>query len=170
MINPAVPLSSWIHKCTTNRSRDAMFRWLAGHSKETIDGHAQFMQGTRSFNGYNGLYGYRRNTPWLRTSASPFGTASASPTHWTCSRACAWRSQAFPPSRGAVLCQMTGLISRMCQGGELCLALGHCRAALSHWCCIDNVRGGGSGGDTATIECRTSVGTSKCKLVIINQD
>lgn len=53
----------------------------AGHSKETIDGHAQFMQSSRSFNGYNGLYGYRRNTPWLRASASPFGTASASPTH-----------------------------------------------------------------------------------------
>ncbi|KAI0221893.1 hypothetical protein LSAT2_026824 [Lamellibrachia satsuma] len=53
----------------------------AGHSRETTDGHAQFMQGARSFNGYNGHYGYRRNTPWLRASASPFGTASASPTH-----------------------------------------------------------------------------------------
>lgn len=53
----------------------------AGHSREGVDGHAQFMQGIKPVNGYHGLYGYRRNTPWLRQSPSPFGTASKSPTH-----------------------------------------------------------------------------------------
>uniref|UniRef100_A0A0B6ZXA9 Uncharacterized protein n=1 Tax=Arion vulgaris TaxID=1028688 RepID=A0A0B6ZXA9_9EUPU len=46
----------------------------AGHSQETIDGHAQFMQGIRGVSGYNGLYGFRRNTPWLRKTPTPFGT------------------------------------------------------------------------------------------------
>lgn len=53
----------------------------AGHSNEDVDGHAQFMQGVKPAMGYNGKYGYRRNTPWLRTMPSPFGTASTSPTH-----------------------------------------------------------------------------------------
>lgn len=53
----------------------------AGHSRETIDGHAQFMQGIKPVIGYNGKYGYRRNNPWLRALPSPFGTASTSPTH-----------------------------------------------------------------------------------------
>lgn len=53
----------------------------SGHSRELIDGHAQFMQGIKPHTAYNGKYGYRRNTPWLRASPSPFGTASTSPTH-----------------------------------------------------------------------------------------
>lgn len=53
----------------------------AGHSSELTDGHAQFMQGIKPVTGYNGKFGYRRNTPWLRTEPSPFGTASRSPTH-----------------------------------------------------------------------------------------
>lgn len=53
----------------------------AGHSRENVDGHAQFMQGIKPVVGYNGKYGFRRNTPWLRTMPSPFGTASTSPTH-----------------------------------------------------------------------------------------
>ncbi|KAL5009830.1 hypothetical protein ScPMuIL_012135 [Solemya velum] len=53
----------------------------AGHSRDLIDGHGQFMQGIRPVRGYNGDYGFRRNTPWLRTVPSPFGTASKSPTH-----------------------------------------------------------------------------------------
>lgn len=53
----------------------------AGHSRELVDGHAQFMQGIKPAMGYNGEYGFRRNTPWLRQSPSPFGTASRSPAH-----------------------------------------------------------------------------------------
>ena len=53
----------------------------AGHSRQEVDGHAQFMQGIKPAMGYNGSFGYRRNTPWLRAEASPFGTASRSPTH-----------------------------------------------------------------------------------------
>lgn len=53
----------------------------AGHSRELVDGHSQFMQGMKPVKGYNGAYGYRRNTPWLRQMPSPFGTASRSPTH-----------------------------------------------------------------------------------------
>lgn len=53
----------------------------AGHSRELVDGHSQFMQGILPVNGYNGKFGYRRNTPWLRAEPSPFGTASRSATH-----------------------------------------------------------------------------------------
>ncbi|XP_067934118.1 sperm microtubule associated protein 1-like [Watersipora subatra] len=53
----------------------------AGHSRQEVDGHAQFMKGIKPITGFNGAYGYRRNTPWLRTEPSPFGTASRSPTH-----------------------------------------------------------------------------------------
>lgn len=53
----------------------------AGHSREDVDGHAQFMQGVKPVIGYNGKFGYRRNTPWLRHEPSPFGTSSRSPAH-----------------------------------------------------------------------------------------
>ncbi|XP_033733262.1 uncharacterized protein C17orf98-like [Pecten maximus] len=53
----------------------------AGHSRELVDGHSQFMKGIEPVKGYNGPYGYRRNTPWLRAEPSPFGTASRSATH-----------------------------------------------------------------------------------------
>ncbi|CAC5385178.1 Uncharacterized protein C17orf98 homolog,Uncharacterized protein C17orf98 [Mytilus coruscus] len=53
----------------------------AGHSAELTDGHSQFMQGIKPVIGYNGKYGYRRNSPWLRMEPSPFGTASRSPSH-----------------------------------------------------------------------------------------
>ncbi|XP_046575313.1 uncharacterized protein C17orf98-like [Haliotis rubra] len=52
----------------------------AGHSPDVVNGHAQFMQGVKPVVGYNGKYGFRRNTPWLRQYPSPFGTASRSPT------------------------------------------------------------------------------------------
>ena len=54
---------------------------FSGHSRELVDGHAQFMQGIKPAIGYNGDFGFRRNTPWLRQSPSPFGTASRSPAH-----------------------------------------------------------------------------------------
>jgi hypothetical protein len=53
----------------------------AGRSEEQVNGHAQFMQGIKPVTGYNGKFGFRRNTPWLRQMPSPFGTASTSPTH-----------------------------------------------------------------------------------------
>lgn len=52
-----------------------------GHSRELVDGHSQFMQGIKPVTGYNGSFGFRRNSPWLRQSPSPFGTASRSPAH-----------------------------------------------------------------------------------------
>ena len=55
--------------------------FFSGHSRELVDGHAQFMQGIKPAIGYNGDFGFRRNTPWLRQSPSPFGTASRSPAH-----------------------------------------------------------------------------------------
>ncbi|XP_071942416.1 sperm microtubule associated protein 1-like isoform X2 [Antedon mediterranea] len=53
----------------------------AGHSKDQVNGHAQFMQDAKPNCGYNGQFGYRRNSPWLRQVPSPFGTSSRSPTH-----------------------------------------------------------------------------------------
>lgn len=53
----------------------------AGHSRSSVDGHSQFMEGIKPVMGYNGRFGYRRNTPWLRQMPSPFGTASTSPTN-----------------------------------------------------------------------------------------
>jgi hypothetical protein len=53
----------------------------AGHSQETIDGHAQFMKGLKPFVGYNGRFGFRRNNPWLRRESSTFGLVSNTPIH-----------------------------------------------------------------------------------------
>lgn len=53
----------------------------AGHSQDTIDGHAQFMKGIRAVSGYNGQFGFRRNTPWLRKTPTPFTPATITPTH-----------------------------------------------------------------------------------------
>ncbi|CAL1537080.1 unnamed protein product [Lymnaea stagnalis] len=52
----------------------------AGHSQETIDGHAQFMSGIRCVTGYNGRFGFRRNTPNLRNRPTPFEPALITPT------------------------------------------------------------------------------------------
>ena len=54
---------------------------FSGHSRELVDGHAQFMQGVKPVVGYNGSFGYRRNVPWLRAVTSPFGASSRSPSH-----------------------------------------------------------------------------------------
>ena len=43
-----------------------------GHSRETIDGHAHCMTGLPQVRGYNGEFGYRRNSPWLRRQPSCF--------------------------------------------------------------------------------------------------
>lgn len=53
----------------------------AGHSHETIDGHGQFLIGMQPIDGYNGRFGYRRNTPSLRYVPSQFGVATNEPIH-----------------------------------------------------------------------------------------
>ncbi|BFZ22282.1 hypothetical protein BsWGS_25321 [Bradybaena similaris] len=53
----------------------------AGHSQEAVDGHAQFMNGITSVYGYNGKFGFRRNTPWLRKTPTQFGQHIIFPTH-----------------------------------------------------------------------------------------
>lgn len=53
----------------------------SGHSAEFVDGHAQFMEGVKPMQGFNGMYGFRRNTPWLRQIPSTFGVTSRYPIH-----------------------------------------------------------------------------------------
>lgn len=55
----------------------------SGHSQATVDGHAQFMKGIQGVSGYNGKYGFRRNTPWLRKAPTPFVPSAIFPTHWS---------------------------------------------------------------------------------------
>ncbi|XP_022086463.1 uncharacterized protein C17orf98-like [Acanthaster planci] len=52
----------------------------AGHSTEQVNGHGQFLSDAKPIFGFNGEYGYRRNTPWLRKMPSPFGIDPRSPT------------------------------------------------------------------------------------------
>lgn len=54
----------------------------AGHSVDQVSGHGQFLSDAKPMFGFNGEYGYRRNTPWLRQMPSPFGVDPRSPTHW----------------------------------------------------------------------------------------
>ncbi|XP_048730801.1 uncharacterized protein C17orf98-like [Ostrea edulis] len=76
------PVSDYFHdKGTGFQYLSLRNQFGAGHSGETTDGHAQFMQGVQPVIGYNGKFGYRRNTPWLRKDPSPFGTGSRSATH-----------------------------------------------------------------------------------------
>ncbi|XP_071788606.1 sperm microtubule associated protein 1-like [Asterias amurensis] len=53
----------------------------AGHSVDQISGHGQFLSDAKPNFGYNGEFGYRRNSPWLRQMPSPFGVDPRSPTH-----------------------------------------------------------------------------------------
>ncbi|KAG8573686.1 hypothetical protein GDO81_012498 [Engystomops pustulosus] len=50
----------------------------SGHSAEHARGHALFLSSIKPVIGYNGLYGYRRNTPSLRRMPSPFGIVTKS--------------------------------------------------------------------------------------------
>uniref|UniRef100_A0A8C5N2Y5 Uncharacterized protein n=1 Tax=Leptobrachium leishanense TaxID=445787 RepID=A0A8C5N2Y5_9ANUR len=51
----------------------------AGHSVEHTRGHGFFLSSIRPIYGYNGVYGYRRNTPSLRRQPSAFGIVTYSP-------------------------------------------------------------------------------------------
>ncbi|XP_068091712.1 sperm microtubule associated protein 1 [Hyperolius riggenbachi] len=53
----------------------------AGHSVEYTRGHDLFLSSVKPVIGYNGLYGYRRNTPSLRRIPSAFGIVSRSAIH-----------------------------------------------------------------------------------------
>ncbi|OCT75597.1 uncharacterized protein C17orf98 [Xenopus laevis] len=50
----------------------------AGHSPEHNRGHGFFLSSVKPVFGYNGKFGYRRNTPSLRRMPSPFGTVTRS--------------------------------------------------------------------------------------------
>ncbi|XP_018413463.1 PREDICTED: uncharacterized protein C17orf98 homolog [Nanorana parkeri] len=50
----------------------------SGHSAEHSSGHGQFLSSVKPVIGYNGLYGYRRNTPSLRRTPSAFGIVTKS--------------------------------------------------------------------------------------------
>lgn len=59
----------------SNRNRHG-----AGYSYEnSISGHDSWLVKTKPICGWNGTYGFRRNTPWLRQKPSPFGVATNSP-------------------------------------------------------------------------------------------
>jgi len=52
----------------SNRNRSGM-----GYSQDTINGHGAFMSDVKDVPGFNGPFGFRRNTPWLRDYPSVFG-------------------------------------------------------------------------------------------------
>ncbi|XP_060104172.1 uncharacterized protein C17orf98-like [Heteronotia binoei] len=53
----------------------------AGHSAEQVRGHLLFINSNKPVLGYNGAFGYRRNTPSLRRQPSPFGRVTNLPLH-----------------------------------------------------------------------------------------
>ena len=53
--------------------------YFLGHSREEVEGHGSFSAGVKPLLGFHGPYGFRRNTPWLRNSPSPFGVYTRSP-------------------------------------------------------------------------------------------
>lgn len=44
-----------------------------GYSREVVSGHARFMSNVPPIRGWNGEFGFRRNTPDLRKHPSAFG-------------------------------------------------------------------------------------------------
>uniref|UniRef100_A0A674IE54 Uncharacterized protein n=1 Tax=Terrapene triunguis TaxID=2587831 RepID=A0A674IE54_9SAUR len=53
----------------------------AGHSATHVGGHQLFLTSVKPLVGYNGTYGYRRNTPSLRRQPSLFGLVTNLPIH-----------------------------------------------------------------------------------------
>ncbi|XP_043861368.1 sperm microtubule associated protein 1 [Petaurus breviceps papuanus] len=51
----------------------------AGHSLQQVTGHDSYNADLRTIRGYNGRFGYRRNTPALRQRTSVFGEVTAFP-------------------------------------------------------------------------------------------
>ncbi|XP_063156564.1 sperm microtubule associated protein 1 isoform X1 [Candoia aspera] len=52
-----------------------------GHSPEHVAGHHLYLMDAKPPTGWNGRYGYRRNTPDLRTHSSCFGEVTWLPIH-----------------------------------------------------------------------------------------
>ncbi|XP_054847567.1 uncharacterized protein C17orf98-like [Eublepharis macularius] len=53
----------------------------SGHSAAQVSGHQLFLSSNKPVLGYNGAYGYRRNTPSLRRQPSSFGSVTNLPLH-----------------------------------------------------------------------------------------
>ncbi|XP_043530561.1 uncharacterized protein C17orf98-like [Chiloscyllium plagiosum] len=53
----------------------------AGHSYNQIVGHRGFLADLKPIDGYNGRFGFRRNTPGLRLKPSNFGEVTDFPLH-----------------------------------------------------------------------------------------
>ncbi|XP_019360899.1 PREDICTED: uncharacterized protein C17orf98 homolog [Gavialis gangeticus] len=53
----------------------------AGHSIEYVSGHDGYLADVKPPRGYNGRFGYRRNTPDLRKKSSCFGEVTIFPLH-----------------------------------------------------------------------------------------
>uniref|UniRef100_A0A8C3HP09 Uncharacterized protein n=1 Tax=Chrysemys picta bellii TaxID=8478 RepID=A0A8C3HP09_CHRPI len=53
----------------------------SGHSATHVGGHRLFLTSVKPLVGYNGTYGYRRNTPSLRKQPSLFGLVTNLPIH-----------------------------------------------------------------------------------------
>uniref|UniRef100_A0A8C9L1I5 Sperm microtubule associated protein 1 n=1 Tax=Panthera tigris altaica TaxID=74533 RepID=A0A8C9L1I5_PANTA len=51
----------------------------AGHSHQQVTGHDNYNADLKMINGFNGRYGYRRNTPDLRQRPSVFGEVTRFP-------------------------------------------------------------------------------------------
>ncbi|XP_003786481.1 uncharacterized protein C17orf98 homolog [Otolemur garnettii] len=51
----------------------------AGHSLQQVIGHDHYNADLRPINGFNGRFGYRRNTPALRQHSSVFGEVTQFP-------------------------------------------------------------------------------------------
>ena len=52
--------------------RGYIFVPILGHSTSQVGGHGLFMDNIHPLNGFNGSFGFRRNTPWLRNQPSVF--------------------------------------------------------------------------------------------------
>uniref|UniRef100_A0A8D0HSP7 Sperm microtubule associated protein 1 n=1 Tax=Sphenodon punctatus TaxID=8508 RepID=A0A8D0HSP7_SPHPU len=53
----------------------------AGHSPQQVNGHDSYLADAKPMKGYNGRFGYRRNTPHLRNNSSCFGEVTVFPLH-----------------------------------------------------------------------------------------
>ncbi|KAM9397221.1 sperm microtubule associated protein 1-like [Salvelinus alpinus] len=53
----------------------------AGHSREQVSNHSGLMSDIKPLIGYNGRFGFRRNTPNLRRNPSSFGEVSTFQLH-----------------------------------------------------------------------------------------
>uniref|UniRef100_A0A8C8LTH9 Uncharacterized protein n=1 Tax=Oncorhynchus tshawytscha TaxID=74940 RepID=A0A8C8LTH9_ONCTS len=53
----------------------------AGHSREQVSNHSGLMSDNKPLIGYNGRFGFRRNTPNLRRNPSSFGEVTTFQLH-----------------------------------------------------------------------------------------